>query len=188
MTSESLPSAVRAGRAIGAMFFAFFGAAWLIVGCVHSGHGTVLVIVPVVLCAIALFAFAYFIFKRNSSALAARTGSPQEKRRSRIFNIVNAVQWILILIISNVLANLHLSAWIIPAIMIIVGLHFLPLAGLFDYPPHYLTGTTFILIAVLYPFLSQRGPQSPIGCYLAGAVLWLSAAYGLTLAPVPSRS
>lgn len=170
------------------MFFAFFGAAWLILGSIRSGHGKALVIAPIILTALALFAFAYRRYKQNNSAISAQTGSPSEKRRFRLFNIINLAQWILILIAINVLVNLHLSAWIIPAILLIVGTHFLPLARLFSYPPHYITAAALILTAALYPFLAPPGPRSSMGCFLAGIVLWLSALYGLTLAPEPARS
>ena len=74
--------------------------------------------------------------------------------------------------------------WIVPAVIGIVGLHFLALAGVFDYRPHYWTGTALLLLAAGYPLLAAGGPASGAGPLRAGFVLWLSAAWAL----VPPRT
>ncbi len=162
------------------MFFSCFGGAWLILGIVRSSHHNPALIVLAVLCSLTILILAYRKYTQNRAALAAEASSPASKRRSRWFNIINAGQWILLILIGNILVNIGLSAWVIPAAILIVGLHFLPLAGLFSYPAHYITGAALILIAATYPFLTAQGPLSPVGCYGAGLVLWLSALYGLT--------
>jgi hypothetical protein len=162
------------------MFFACFGAAWLIFGSIRSGHGNPLLITVIAICAATIFALAFRRYKANSTARNGEADSTIAKRRSRWFNIINAGQWVLIIITGNVLSILHLAGWVIPAIIFIVGLHFLPLARLFSYVPHYVTGAVFILIAILYPLLAPTGPRSSIGCISAGVVLWLSALYALT--------
>jgi len=181
MLSKTLPSSARAGRAIGAMFFAFFGAVWLVAGSVRSGRGTPTLLGAIILCAIIIVAIAYRRYKAHSIARHAEAESPAAKRRSRWFNIINAAQWIAILIAVNVLIRLHLAAWSVPACIFIVGLHFLPLARLFAYLPHYVTGVALMLVAVVYPFAVPFGPQSSIGCLCSGIILWISALYGLTL-------
>jgi hypothetical protein len=161
------------------MFFSFFGAAWLIAGNARYGSRSIAFIVIVAIGAVILFAVSSNRYAKNRGALQAVSGSPGEKRRSRLFNIVNLAQWIAILVVANVLANLHLAQWIVPSAILIVGLHFLPLAGIFSVRSHYITGGVFILIAIAYPFLTRQGPQSPLGCYAVGTVLWLSALYAL---------
>jgi len=172
-------SRTRAGRAIGAMFFALFGAAWLIVGNVRYGSRSVAFASVVALFAVTLLALSWNRYAKNRSALQSVSASPGGRRRSRLFNIINLGQWIALLLVANLLANLHLAQWIVPAAILIVGLHLLPLAGVFSVRSHYLTGAALILIAIAYPFLTRQGPLSPIGCYAAGTVLWLSAFYAL---------
>jgi len=65
--------------------------------------------------------------------------------------------------------------WIIPSIILIVGIHFFPLAVLFKYRRHYFTGAAMVLVAALYPFLSKDGAASLVGCLGAGLILWASA-------------
>ena len=114
--------------------------------------------------------------------------SPAKKKVSRLFSIINAGQWVVILIVGNVLANVGLSAWVIPAAMFIIGLHFLPLARLYSNPRHYVTGGALMLLAVAYPVLVPGGPSNPIGCLGAGLVLWASALWALTANPSLQRT
>lgn len=162
------------------MFFAFFGAAWLILGALRSGHASFLFFAVVLLIAASIFFLALRHYGVNRSAREAVAETPASRRRSRWFNIINALQWFAIFLVSNILANLHHGEWIIPAIILIVGLHFFPLARLFCYPPHYITGAVLVLIAAGYPFLAPGGPASPAGSFATGLVLWVSALYGLS--------
>lgn len=92
-----------------------------------------------------------------------------------MFNIVNAVQWILVIVIANVLNHSGHKDWIFPAVIFIVGAHFFPLAILFKYHRHYYTGAAMVLVAVLYPFLAKEGAASAVGCLWAGLILWASS-------------
>lgn len=161
------------------MSFSLFGAAWLIVGNSRYGSRSFAFASIIALFAVTLSAVSWNRYAKNRSALQAVSGSPGQKRRSRLFHIINVAQWIAILIAANVLANLHLAQWIVPAAILIVGLHLLPLAVVFSVRSHSITGAALILVAIAYPFLTGQGPESPIGCYAAGTILWLSALYAL---------
>jgi hypothetical protein len=128
----------------------------------------------------ALIVIAYRRYKQNQPALAAAAPSVRQKTADRVFNIVNAGQWVVILVAGNVLVNLGLSTWVIPCIIFIVGLHFLPLAFVFDNPPHYVTGGALIALSAVYPLLAPGGPASPIGCLGAGLILWASGIWAVT--------
>jgi hypothetical protein len=69
--------------------------------------------------------------------------------------------------------------WIIPSIILIVGIHFFPLAVAFQVPRHYATGAAMTLLAIFYPLMSSAGPTSPVGCLGAGIILWASAVVAL---------
>ncbi|HVZ44507.1 MAG TPA: hypothetical protein VHA82_11910 [Ramlibacter sp.] len=160
------------------MFFSVFGGCWLALWA----HGTF----SAPLTAYALIGVATFVFfsivlrtyRRHAPALNAEPDA-QEQRRSRNFHIVNAAQWVLLLVVGNILANMRLSVWIIPAAIFIIGAHFVPLARIFEYPPHYITGTAMMSLAALYPLLASAGPGSPVGCLGAGIILWASAAWAI---------
>jgi hypothetical protein len=175
----NIPDQNRARRAIGAMFYFAFGGVWLGLYAVRVVGGQPVVLVAIALATAALLALAYRRYKRNQPALAAAAPSLKQKRADRIFNVVNVAQWVVILVAGNVLVNLGLSSWVIPCVIFIVGLHFLPLAYVLANPPHYVTGAALIVLSASYPLLATAGPASPIGCLGAGLILWASAVWAL---------
>jgi hypothetical protein len=171
--------ASRASRAIGAMFFAVFGGGWLIFWCL-AVYGVKLAALGVIgACLAAILLVAVKQFRDNRDAFAREAESPASKRAGRIFNVVNAVQWVLIFLVATILWIAGHWEWIIPSVIIIIGVHFFPLAVAFRVRRHYLTGAAMILLAVFYPFLSKSGPLAPVGCLGTGIILWLSAIGGL---------
>ena len=175
-------SAAVASRAIGAMFFSAFGGAWLALGLLGAYGLRLAVLLLIVAGTIALFVASFRQFQQNRAAHAAAADTPASKREGRVFNLVNAVQWTLVFIVASGLARFGHKEWIIPAIIFIVGLHFLPLAVAFKVPRYYATGVAMILLAVIYPFVTKVGPASPIGCLGSGIILWASAVAALVRA------
>lgn len=167
-----------AAQATGAMFFFVFGGVWLEGWAQRSGAGAPAFAIIAVL-ALVLLAVAWRRYRRYAPALALEAQTPERRRAKRVFNIVNAGQWIVIFILIQVLINIGKSAWIIPMAMAVIGLHFLPLAHVFRHPPHYATGVAMVALAVLYPLLASGGPAAPVGLLGAGLILWLSAAWAL---------
>lgn len=170
----------KASRAIGAMFLCVFGGVWLALWA-HDAFAPPLVAYALIGAATTVFFWLVLrIYKLHAPALRAEPESREKRRRSRGFHIVNIGQWMLFVVVANVLANVGLTAWIVPAAIFIIGAHFLPLARLFSYPPHYVTGTAMMLLAAVYPLLAPAGARSPIGCLGAGMILWSSAAWAIT--------
>ena len=160
------------------MFFFTFGGAWLEYFVFRAMKQPVAFAV-VGLVTAGLVGFAYQRYRRHRPALAAEIPSVKRRRADRIFHIVNVGQWVVILVAGNVLVNLGLSAWVIPSVIFIVGLHLLPLAYFMEIPPHYVTGLALMAFAAVYPFLADGGPASPIGCLGAGLILWASAGWAM---------
>ena len=175
----SIQSASRASAAIGSMIFTVFGGAWLCAWSIKAYGMKPVLLALIALPAIAIFVFSVQQFRSNQNAHAAESGSPESKRVNRIFNIVNAAQGVAIFIAANVTANLGHKEWFIPVFIFIVGVHFLPLAGLFKARRHYVTGFAMILLAVIYPLVAKNGPSNPVGCLGTGLILWASAISGL---------
>lgn len=170
-------NASKASRSIGAMFLSVFGGAWLALWAYSDFRSPWLRIAAIALATVVLFGYASSVYRRNKPALAALEGTPQHRRQSRWFNIINAVQWGAIFVLANVLSHFGLDRYIVPMIIVVVGLHFLPLASLFSYRPHYLTGALLIAWPLLYA--PSRGPGSDLGPLGAGIVLWCSAAWAI---------
>jgi hypothetical protein len=177
--TDEVQLASRASRAIGAMFLSVFGGGWLVVWClgVYGVKFGVLGVIGACLAAILLAAVKQF--RNNRDAYAQEAESPASKKAGRIFNVVNAIQWVLIFLVATILRQAGLWEWIIPSVIFIVGVHFFPLALAFKVRRHYLTGGAMIVLAVFYPFLSKAGPKAAVGCLGTGIILWLSAIGGL---------
>jgi hypothetical protein len=171
-------SQVRADRAFGAMILAGFGGLWLAVWVWFSQRDQWWRYLLVAAGGAALLAAALQIYRRNRPADAGQPASAAQRRTSRLFNLINIGQWVVILIGANVLNNTGLGAWDLSFIILIVGAHFLPLAHLFKRPSHYVTGLAMMLFAVGYPYIAA-GPQSTVGLLGAGLILWASALWGI---------
>jgi hypothetical protein len=176
-----IPEALRARRAIGATFYSFFGGVWIAIWCFRALAQPVLPLVIVIVATAALQFFANSLYRRNAPALASEPITDKTRRQARWFNILNVGQWILILVVGNVLANIHLGAWVIPMAIVIIGLHFLPLAYLFENPILYATGSAFLIFAFTYPFVAAGGPSSNVGFLGAGLILWASSLWSLVV-------
>jgi hypothetical protein len=185
MQADIRSEAVMAGRALGAMFFFAFGGLWLAAWAINSGHG-VTWIVPIVIVAVVLLFISWRRYRRYAPAMAVGKDDPKWQRARRIFNIVNAGQWIVIFVAALTLGNTGHEQWIVPMVIGVVGLHFFPLAAVFENPPHYVTGAAMVALALLYPLLA--GPSSPLGSLGAGLILWLSAAWALRPHPAQAAS
>jgi hypothetical protein len=157
------------------MFFSVFGGLWLGLWAYSELALPWLAVACIVLAMLGLLAHTLRVYRHNAPALRAIENTAAAKRTSRWFNIVNAAQWVLIFIVANLLSHSGHSDWILPAIIFMIGLHFLPLARLFRYRPHYLTGAALMALAIAYPFAAQEGGNSGVGALGAGLILWASA-------------
>ncbi|MDY0746679.1 hypothetical protein SNE35_19355 [Paucibacter sp. R3-3] len=171
--------ASRAKRAIGAMFFTVFGGAWIALWARFTLDAPLAAYALVALLTGGLLTYVYRVYTFNRPALLAEPASPADARRSRLFHLVNAGQWVLIVIVSNVLVNLGHPEWAIPAAMFVIGAHFIPLARLFSYAPHFVTAAALTVVALLSPALQAWSGAGPIGDLIAGLILWVSALYAV---------
>jgi hypothetical protein len=162
------------------MFFTVFGTAWLCWGDMILRGGSNWTLALVLAAGLGLGIAALRRYAAHRSALAERAPTPQARRVARIFHWVNGGQWVLILVLANVLNNIGLGAWLVPMVIAVVGLHFLPLAAVMRYRPHYVSGLAMLLLAVVFPLVADGGPRSGVGPLGAGRVLWASALVALT--------
>ena len=172
-------SATRAKRAIGAMFFSAFGGAWLAFWACSEFPAQPAALLAIGACTLTLFALAWRVHRSNAPAQGETSESPEERRKGKLFHYINTAQWVAILVIANVLSNIGLRDFVLPAAILVIGLHFLPLARLFAYPPHFLTGAALMALAIAYPLFAASGPKSSVGALGAGLILWCSAAWAI---------
>jgi hypothetical protein len=176
------------GRAIGSIFFACFGAAWLFMALAArqsinaaSAAGTLAGMAALLLAAIYLLRQA----KRWPCV-------PNDPATGRAFGWVNAIQWIAIAVTAFMLGRLHLVAYTPSAVTCIVGLHMFPLARLFRYPLHHATGALLVGWAVVSAASVPVAEMQGTAALGTGIILWLSSAVTLVIGlrtagqPVPA--
>jgi hypothetical protein len=171
------------GRAIGSMILAGFGGVWL---------GLSFYAKEMLNAATAFYLAAGVLVLLAGSAKLMRIANryPRSQRKpvdSRAFGWINALQWIVIFIVVQILTRLHLDAFTVSAVAGIVGLHFFPLARLFNNRMHYLTGGAMVAWAAataVFAPLEQMQGDAAMG---AGVILWASAAITLTTLLLAAR-
>jgi len=174
-TSEAI-----SGRATGVLFFAGFGTLWLCTGlaAMHRLNVGTGVVAALILAALVIPALCVL---RRAAGLPKQTVDLEvEAQISRIFNRANTAQWIAIPVAVVLLNIVHQTAYIVPAIATIVGLHLFPLARAFRYSMHYVTGALLVLWSAASVFMLPRENVASVGALGTSAILLLSAAYTLT--------
>lgn len=177
--------ASHAARAKGAMFFSVFGAAWMVLWNQRALQGKGLVYLLIAIVGLALAGLA--VQRHRQYKAYADDSSPAAQRAGRLFHVINAAQWIIILAGGNVLANMGLADWVIPFTMLVIGLHFLPLASVFKVPGHFWFGLVMSVFALTYPFVFAQGAADPYGCLGAGLLLWGYALLKLMAIPAAAQ-
>ena len=77
-------------------------------------------------------------------------------------------------IAANLVVNLHRPDLLLPAMALVVGLHFLPIAFAAAFPPFHILGSALIL-AALAAFALGAPANGPIAGLSAAAALWIAA-------------
>lgn len=162
----------------GAAILTLFGGWWCIAALANwAGHpgwsipaASVTTIALLVLCIMRLVA------SRKIPNIVDPIAAAKGKRAGKLFGIILGIEAGLIALCSMLLASRGLGLWIPITVAIIVGVHFLPLARVFDVPLYYWTGTLSIL-GVLGCLLIREVDTRLlwVGFVMAG-VLWLSVA------------
>jgi hypothetical protein len=180
----NLPTANQlTGRAIGSLFFAGFGALWLTLSLYVRQILNVDLVIAVA-AGLATLVLAAFWLMRQARRFPKIAEDPA---RSRAFNRINGIQWVAIAAVAFSFARLHIDAYVLSAITAIVGIHLFPLARLFRYPMHNVTGAALVLWASASVLFVPTGHLQGITALGTGILLWLSAAMTLALAALTIR-
>lgn len=116
--------------------------------------------------------------------MAASAGATQQPRRHvwRKFLLVLVAEIVALNFIFMGLTHYHLMAYVVPAIAIIVGLHFYPLARTFRAPYMHITATLMTLAGIGAVGAMLSGAEASAATTVAAAIcaitLWMTAAIG----------
>lgn len=156
----------------GAIIMGFFGAVFFGMAIIpEAGWRSPLLLVPlVVFILLAALAIARFRAGRATPSANPRAGT--------VIGWSSAAEGVAIPIAATLLGNMGRSDLLLPAIALIVGLHFFPIAYAVPFPRFYLLGAALVAVAVLGGVLPH-----PAGWIVAGlgasAALWLASAVAL---------
>jgi hypothetical protein len=181
--TNSLTANQLSGRATGSFFFICFGMLWLTLGMylrqiISAGFLTG------ISAGLAVLLLAAFWLLRQARRYPKM---PDDPARNRAFHRINAIQWTAVILVSFTFARLHIDAYVLSAITAIVGIHFFPLAKLFRYPVHNVTGAALVAWASASVLLVPAEHLQGVTALGTGILLWMSAATTLTLAAVAIR-
>src|SRR5690625_2244406 len=178
------------GTASGVMFMAFF-----VTVLVDIGIGSLQVSDVIWLLILAILIGATIFFSgirmiRNSRNLSNTNKSRNAKNIDKWFNIVFITEFVLIgiaAIVTNVIGHFD---WFFPIMAIIVGVHFFPLAHLFQVSAYYVTGMLLCLLAIVTLLfvpseINVRGHSIDAWWTLVGfgsmSILWITSIVILTM-------
>jgi hypothetical protein len=176
MTSTLTKARMR-GIVGGAAILTLFGGLWCILALVYwparpvwgIPAASAATFVLLVICILRLMASAKLPDSHDPAAAA------KGKRAGILFGIIFGVEAGLIALSSALLANSGLGDWIPVAVGIIVGVHFLPLAYVFEVPLYYGTGALTVIGILGCLSIHAVGLRLLcVGLVMAG-VLWLTA-------------
>jgi hypothetical protein len=177
------------------------GSLWITTAGSIAALGAVVMLSTSVLEAIVLFGIVVgvcaVLYPLDISTLRAacrllRETSPEivaaRKKLIRRFGLVVGIEMLFFLIANLVLAQFNHYEYLVPIIMLIVGVHFFPVAALFKMWPYYLSGLLFSLAAIITlisaPYTMHIGRLSSwvvLPTVICALVAWLTAACVLAI-------
>ena len=103
------------------------------------------------------------------------------KQMSKAFGIIFGIEGLAIPAVSALLGLTHHEQYILPAIALIVGLHFYPMARIFHRTIDYYLATWSCLVALAAIFITFRSswPETSIMSFLGIGVSLATISYGL---------
>jgi hypothetical protein len=153
------------------VFMAGFAAVWWVMGLgTHAPIGQ-LAVGPIVSAVMILFA------RLRLKALPSPPAAMAARGR-RIIGWALGGEGLAIALVSNLMVGRGLIAFIVPAVAIIVGLHFLPLAKLFKVKIYYAVGV-LITLAGIAGLLIDAPHRTLVTGLSAAVLLWLTCVYRL---------
>src|SRR4051812_42026322 len=119
-----------------------FGVIWWVVGLRASGQPALLTYGVPLAAAVAITAACL----RGGAAEPVAEG--ESKRRDRLVGIASAAEGVVIFVVANILVNVGWKDQVAPAIALIVGLHFLPLARWLPARSYYVTAAALVALGL----------------------------------------
>jgi hypothetical protein len=140
------------GAASGVIFIAFFSTLWAQIGIMGlQGWGTPWLTIATILVGLALFggSMSLLLTSRRLQERVARAEAQERRSKNKWFRIIFLTEGVLILIAAFVCNAVNRFDLFLPVMVLIVGVHFFPLAAVFRENIHYLAGALLCLLVTI---------------------------------------
>jgi len=178
-----VPAAAVKGVASGLYMMAVFTLVWTGIayqGLRGSAYALVLVVFVVFAVTFIVKGSAIYKLAKLFPGIESEEEKAEEKRMSKWFAIIFGAEGLLIFIAANVVINLKHPELVIPAIALVVGLHFFPLARVFKRTVDYYLATwsTIIAVAAIVMSLEKALSESGILAFTGIGLAVATSCYG----------
>lgn len=171
---HSIGSGQLKGGARAALICATFGSAWMYWAVVFSGSQSPVWFSIVTVPAVVLTLWAILRVRAFRHLAPSPAEAAHWMRFRKFFWIDSGIEWGLGVIAVFVLARAGRSDLIPQVFGVIIGLHFLPLAKIFEAYLYYWTGTIMVIAAIGSLVIPRSDVRSIAGCAAIGLILWLT--------------
>lgn len=179
-----IPAVAVKGIATGLMMMASFTLIWA--GMAFSGlHGTtaawVLIVFPILAGIFISKGITLYAVAKKHPDIQSEEDKAEGKKMDKWFGIIFGAEGLLIFIAVNVVINLGHPELTIPAIALVVGLHFFPLARVFKRTIDYYLATWSTVVATLAIILSLNHilSQPSVSAFTGIGLAIATSCYGL---------
>jgi hypothetical protein len=177
-----IAAAQAVGRCHGALFFLVFGGGWLSLGAYAFGHLSPLLAGFIAASGVTLAVTALRFRRRGRDAAVDAIPQAVLRRTRRGFAILNAVMWTAIFLLFRFLPRFGLGDFSIPAVVLLVGIHFFVMPPLFRHRDNLIAGACLTGWAIVCSLAFYRDRIIAFAATGAGVILWAAAIRGIITA------
>lgn len=179
MENQAETAGAAFGRAIGAVITAFFGFVWFAWGFSAFRHIPLAIEVGYFSMALVLMVVAVMAVRRGRKMMTAPGVQRSDfwEKRGKAFGIVLGLEFVGCFILVALVNAFHRPDWTAAAISFVVGLHFLPLGKIFEFPAYYWVGSLMVASDILTVTALKSWNPIASACFATGAILWTAAIY-----------
>jgi hypothetical protein len=186
-----VPKIVIRSIAIGLLLMAFFTMMWT--GIAESGfegrdHGIAAMVFIFFSLLFIIYAIYLFVISKRFPELSNEQ-KPEGKKLTKWYGIIFGSEGAIIGITCGILFGLHYQAFIIPAIALIVGLHFYPMATIFKRKIDYYLASWVCIVAItgIVVLINKSISESDLFAFTGVGVALATTGYGIYMLVAGSR-
>ncbi|KXV69591.1 hypothetical protein AD951_05935 [Acetobacter malorum] len=156
----------------GALIMGFFGAIFASMTLYAQCHGSGLILISPFIGFGIIGLLAAYVIRQPGEGIV-----PSE-RASKAIRWSSIGEGIGLFLASNIVINLHHPEFLMPAMALVVGLHFLPIAYAASFSPFYALGGALILFGLI-GFIVTAPLGGAISGFASAGGLWIASALAL---------